>query len=257
MDINKNNSLENFVERHRADFDIHEPRPDRWAALEQQLSATATATNTDMPIMRLANSEAACAEPVAKSAVPARPNWLWRYGTAAALVLLVVAAGASEAWKSSHNTPELTASASPASLGNVARVPDAALYQSANPLALSAAEHSIGADSQLVRAVRGMETYYTSQLARRQTELRQLSGPGVAGMTADWQRELVSLDSSYRKLKQELPRHPQPDAVLTAMNRNLQIRLDILDQQLHLGTAPEAYPSSGAYVLADSRHQAE
>ena len=169
----------------------------------------------------------------------------------------VDAAGASEAWKSSHNTPELTNSASPANLGNVARVPDAALYQSGNPLALTAAEHSIGADSQLVRAVRGMETYYTSQLARRQSELRQLSGPGVAGMTADWQRELVSLDSSYRKLKQELPHHPQPDAVLTAMNRNLQIRLDILDQQLHLGTATEADPNSGAYVLADSRHQAE
>ena len=124
-------------------------------------------------------------------------------------------------------------------------------------MALTAAERSTGADSQLVRAVRGMETYYTSQLARRQSELRELSGPGVAGMAIDWQRELVSLDSSYRQLKVELLHHPQPDAVLTAMNRNLQIRLDILDQQLHLGTAPEAVPNPGAYVLADSRHSAE
>ena len=60
-----------------------------------------------------------------------------------------------------------------------------------------------------------------------------------------------------RRLKLELLHHPQPDAVLTAMNRNLQIRLDILDQQLHLGTAPEAVPNPGAYVLADSRHSAE
>lgn len=255
MDINKNNSLENFVERHRADFDNHEPRPDLWATLEQQLTAATTVATK--PVMRLANAEAVFTAPVAKSEASGRPNWLRRYGAAAALALLVFAAGASEAWKSSHNTPELTNSASPASLDNVARVPDAALYQSGNPLALTAAEHSIGADSQLVRAVRGMETYYTSQLARRQSELRQLSGPGVAGMTADWQHELVSLDSSYRKLKQELPHHPQPDAVLTAMNRNLQIRLDILDQQLHLGTATEADPNSGAYVLADSRHQAE
>ena len=116
---------------------------------------------------------------------------------------------------------------------------DAALYQGGNPLAMTAAEHTTGADSQLVRAVRGMEAYYTNQLARRQSELSQLSGPGMAAMNADWQRELVSLDSSYRQLKQELLHHPQPDAVLTAMNRNLQIRLDILDQQLHLGTRPQ------------------
>ena len=253
MDTNKINSLENFVERHRADFDTHEPRPDLWAALEEQLAATAPVPR---PTMRLVAAVAvAFVAPVAPAA--ARPNWFQRYGVAAALVLLVVAAGASEAWKSGRQAPVLTASASPADRGTVTIAADAALYEGTNSLALTAAEHSVGADSQLVRAVRGMETYYTSQLARRQTELHQLSGPGVAGMTADWQRELVSLDSSYRKLKQELPRHPQPDALLTAMNRNLQIRLDILDQQLHLGTATEADPNSGAYVLADSRRQAE
>ena len=164
-------------------------------------------------------------------------------------------AGASEAWKS-NNEPALgeVANVERPGGGPAADVPDAALYQSGNLLALTAAEHTTGADSQLVRAVRGMETYYTNQLARRQDELRQSNGPGMASMAADWQRELVSLDSSYRKLKQELPRHPQPDAVLTAMNRNLQIRLDILDQQLHLRVAPAVDPNSGAYVLADSRH---
>jgi hypothetical protein len=251
MDTNKSNSLENFVERHRADFDAHEPRPDLWAALEQQLTAAVPAPR---PAMRLA-----AAAGVAPVAAAARPNWFQRYGVAAALALLVMAAGASEAWKLSHKIPELTAAASTgaAARGRADGVSDAALYEGGTSMALPAAEHSVGADSQLVRAVRGMETYYTSQLARRQTELRQLNGPGVAGMTADWQRELVSLDSSYRKLKQELPRHPQPDAMLTAMNRNLQIRLDILDQQLHLGTVAEADSNSGAYVLADSRHQAE
>ena len=73
-------------------------------------------------------------------------------------------------------------------------------------------------------------------------------------MNADWQHELVSLDSSYRVLKQQLLQHPQPDAVLTAMNRNLQVRLDILDRQLNLSNTPaEAAPNAGAYVLADSR----
>jgi hypothetical protein len=259
MDTPKNKSLETFVERHRADFDTHEPRPDLWAALEEKLNATAPET----PVMRLADDVAAV--PVATAATMApvnRQNWFQRYGVAAALALLVFAAGASEAWKSRQAAPEVAVAPGPA-VDNVsslaANTDDAALYQGGNPLSLTAAEHTTGADSQLVRAVRGMEAYYTNQLARRQAELSQLSGPGMAAMNADWQLELASLDSSYRELKQQLLHHPQPDAVLTAMNRNLQVRLDILDRQLNLGTGRTAEDDrgNGAYVLADSRHQGE
>ena len=262
MDTHKITSVETFVERHRADFDTHEPRPDLWAALEAQLGATA-------PAMRLSDDPAAtpvapvvqAPEWAAAAATPAaagktgRANWFQRYGVAAALAVLTVAAGASEAWKDNRVAPEAAVAAAPAaSLGSPANEPDAALYQGGNPVSLTAAEHTTGADSQLVRAVRGMEAYYTNQLARRQTELSQVSGPGTAAMNADWQHELVSLDSSYRVLKLQLLHHPQPDAVLTAMNRNLQVRLDILDRQLNLSNAPaEADPTAGAYVLADSR----
>ena len=247
MDTQKNNSLKSFVERHRADFDTHEPRPDLWAALEQRLSGAPAPPAA--PVMRPAPAAAG------------RAGWLQRYGVAAALALLVFAAGASEAWKSKHQQPtaDLAVAANATATARVASsAADAALYQRGNPVALTAGERSVGADSQLVRAVRGMETYSANQLGRRQRALRALSGPGTAAMAADWQRELVSLDSSYRQLKQELPHHPQPDAVLTAMNRNLQIRLDILDQQLHLGTAaPATDRSPDAYVLADSRHLPE
>ena len=259
MDPKKNNSLENFVERHRADFDTHEPRPDLWAVLEQKL-ADPTAASSALPAMRLVDAARPAAPAAAPAAAPGGPSgpvraasWLQRYGVAAALALLVFAAGASEAWKTNHPAPELTAANSPTSSASGPEAPDAALYQGGNPVAMEATDRTAGADSQLVRAVRGMETYYTAQLARRQSELRELTGPGMAGMTADWQRELVSLDSSYRKLKVELLHHPQPDAVLTAMNRNLQIRLDILDQQLHVGTAPQEEHNTGAFVLADSR----
>jgi hypothetical protein len=260
MDTPKNKSLETFVERHRADFDTHEPRPDLWAALEEKLNAAAPET----PAMRLADEVAAApvATPVSTAAPATRQNWFQRYGVAAALALLVFAAGASEAWKSRQTTPEVASVSTPVEgsvSSSVTNNDDAALYQGGNPLSLTAAEHTTGADSQLVRAVRGMEAYYTNQLARRQTELSQLSGPGMAAMNADWQLELASLDSSYRELKQELLHHPQPDAVLTAMNRNLQVRLDILDRQLNLGTDRTADDdrSNGAYVLADSRHQGE
>jgi len=246
MNPNKPNSLENFVDRHRADFDAHEPRPDLWAALEQQLAEPVTP-----PALRLAEA------PVTPTVAPVRASWLQRYGVAASLALLVFAAGASEAWKSNHAAPEIVATAAPRASAITLGEPDAALYQGGNPMALAAAERTTGADSQLVRAVRGMEAYYTNQLARRQSELSEMHGPGTAGMNADWQRELVSLDSSYRELKAELLHHPQPDAVLTAMNRNLQVRLDILDQQLHLGATATEDRSIGSFVLADSRHESE
>ena len=258
MDTNHNNALESFVERHRADFDTHEPRPDLWAALEQQLApAEPTATTS---VMRLAGAAELTADTLTAAtspAVSARTNWPQRYGVAAALALLVFAAGASEAWKANRPVPEVAVAPAPAPTTGSRAGNDEALYQVGHSMALTATARTTGADSQLVRAVRGMEAYYTNQLARRQSELSQLNGPGMAAMTADWQRELASLDSSYRKLKMELPHHPQPDAVLTAMNRNLQVRLDILDQQLHLGSPTEADPSAGAYVLADSRHLSE
>ena len=264
MDTLQSNSLENFVERHRADFDTHEPRPDLWSALEQQLNATAPTLRLSQEPTEAGASVVATEKWVAAAGAPTAPapagatgraNWLQRYGIAAALALLALAAGASEAWKSRPAGHDVAAVAAlGAAAGSGANEPDAALYQGGNPTALAAAAHTTGADSQLVRAVRGMEAYYTNQLARRQTELSQLSGPGMVAMNADWQHELASLDSSYRMLKQQLLRHPEPDAVLTAMNRNLQVRLDILDRQLNLGSTPaEADPTAGAYVLADSR----
>ena len=253
MDNQKKNSLENFVERHRADFDTHAPRPDLWAGLEQQLNALAPGLRRSNESAEVPAATAAVAgEKKAPAGKAGRAGWFRRYGVAAALALLVCAAGASEVRKSQSAGHEVAA---PAPIGGrVADESGAARYQGGNPTALAAAERTPGADSQLVRAVRGMETYYTNQLARRQTELSQLSGPGMAAMNADWQHELASLDSSYRVLKQQLLRHPQPDAVLTAMNRNLQVRLDILDRQLNLGNTPaDADPNAGAYVLADSR----
>ena len=73
MDLHKTHSLETFAERHRADFDSHEPRPDLWAALGKQLD---TANNpTAVPPMRAVNrTEAASTAVIA----PARTGWLQR-----------------------------------------------------------------------------------------------------------------------------------------------------------------------------------
>ena len=256
----KPNSLEDFVERHRADFDVHEPRPELWAALAQQLGAPAAeppapAAGSDAA-RPAAPAQLAPAQLVAAAAAGGRAPWVQRYGVAAALALLVLAAGASEAWKSAHAPagaePGIAAEPAPAV---PAAGSDAALYLGGAPPALAAADRNDLTDERLATAVRGMETYYVAQLNERKAELRQLADSAAGSPTAEWRHELAGLDSSYHLLKAELPHHPQPDVVLTAMNRNLQIRLDLLDRQLQTRTMAQRHPlaPSAGLVLADGR----
>lgn len=255
-------SLENYAERHRADFDLHEPRPELWAALEKQLHGEST-TPAELPRMTIVTAlpvpppPAATPQelPVAAPLLRVQKSERWqRYGIAAALLALVVAAGMGEAWKSKH-TPAVATQATEAAT----TVADAARYLGPDANVLPASQGGAEVDARLDTAVHGMERYYVAQLTDRKTQLSQLA----PAATAEWARELVGLDSSYQQLKRELPRHPQPEVVLTAMNRNLQIRLDILDRQLELhgdsretlvGAGPTA---NGEYVLADSRRIAD
>ena len=268
-------SLEDFTERYRADFDLHEPRPELWNALEKQLEADA-ATKARPPRMAIAAAEAAPLPPAAEVAAatpltasypagarPARPAQLraqpsagrWQLvGMAAALAALVVAAGLGERWKSQQQ--ELPTVAATHLTQGLSAEADEALYQHPGTALAVSADNGPDVDARLDTAVHGMERYYLAQLADRKTQLGQLA-PEAA---ADWVHELVGLDSSYQQLKRELPSHPQPEVVLTAMNRNLQIRLDILDQQLQLHGVEAATTASNRasseFVLADSRHEA-
>lgn len=259
MDYNKQNRLETFVERHRADFDLHEPRPDLWAALEQQLHGEAATALAPVMSIAPANDETERGRQIAfapaqEPALVQRWRWVERYSLAAALAVLVLAAGLGELWKSGRVAAErgtVSQVAGSAASPNA----DAALYLApSGELTPNAVNRNMNA--RLDTAVRGMETYYVSQLTDRKTELSQLA-PDAA---AEWSRELVELDSSYQQLKRELPQNPQPELVLTAMNRNLQIRLDILDRQLELrGPAQTAMTGDARteYALADSRQFSE
>ena len=269
MSSEKLTKLETFIEHHRPDFDAHEPSPDLWARLEAQLGQPGPgvgpvllaeeAVKPESTVEALPRAAAVAALPTSSEAAfdgnPTARNSRWgRYGVAAALAALVMAAVFSEV----HRPAPV------ASLAVAAPGPDDSLDRSAPidavtfgpaPQALAASEHLSTPDPRLSAAVRGMETYYASQLSSRQAELRQLDAQNPA---ADWPRELAALDSSYRQLKEELPHHPQPEVVLTAMNRNLQIRLDILDQQLEHRSAESdtsPVPSGTMVSLADSRPQ--
>jgi hypothetical protein len=258
MDYTKQNRLETYVERHRADFDLHEPRPDLWAALEQQLHGEAAPAAA--PALRIVPETeelpAARTLPFSAPAAPTTPRRAWRerYSLAAALAVLLLAAGLGEVWKSGRVAAErgvVSQVPGPATAGPA----DAALYLAPSGKLLPSAV-SQNMNARLDTAVRGMETYYVSQLTDRKAELSQLA-PEAA---AECGRELVDLDTLYQQLKRELPRHPQPEVVLTAMNKNLQIRLDILDRQLELrdpGQTSLAGDSRSNYALADSRQFSE
>ncbi len=236
-------SLEKYADRHRADFDLHEPRPELWAALEKQLHGEVP--SDEHPVMNVAPATPQpAAQAQAKPVMRAQQTKRWQhYGLAAALAALVIAAGAGENWKAGHATMATTATPTT----------DAGLYVGPTTALLTANQNDgTDVDARLDTAVHGMERYYVAQLNDRKTQLGQLA----PSATAEWARELVGLDSSYQQLKRELPQHPQPEVVLTAMNRNLQIRLDILDRQLEQhGTNQTALAAgnSSEYVLADSR----
>jgi hypothetical protein len=254
MDYKEQDRLETFVERHRADFDLHEPRPDLWAALEQQLHGEAAPA----PVMSIVTDKDEPVEtgrqlPFSKPSRESAPRRAWRehYSMAAALVVLLLAAGLGELWKSGRVAAERGA------VSQVApgRPADAALYLAPTG-ELTPSPVSQNLNARLDTAVRGMETYYVSQLADRKAELSQLAPEDAA----EWGRDLVDLDTLYQRLKRELPRHPQPEVVLTAMNKNLQTRLDILDRQLELrdpGQTALTRENRSEYALADSRQFSE
>ena len=236
-------SLEDYAERHRVDFDLHEPRPELWAQLEKQLDAT-SAPASAAPTMSVVKDEHPACLPQSTPAPRPQSNWRWqRYGIAAGLVALVAAAGLGEAWKSKYSAASVVSEAT----GSLEP------YLGPQSTALAASDGGPDVDARLDTAVHGMERYYLAQLSNRKEQLSQLA-PATIG---EWTRQLVGLDSSYQQLKRELPRHPQPEVVLTAMNRNLQIRLDILDQQLELHGADQgavaAADAGSEYALADSR----
>ena len=276
MATEKPTRLEAFIERNRPDFDSHEPRPDLWAQLARQLDQPGPGVGpvlvaAEVPPSATVSSATADADAAADftlagqplrpagfptappAAAGSAPRGRWgRYGVAAALAGLVLAAVVQEARRPA---PLARVSAEAVPAADNAAVPADAAFFGPSAQALAATERLGAPDPRLTTAVRGMETYYASQLSARQAELRELDADSPA---ADWPRELASLDSSYQQLKEELPHHPQPGVVLTAMNRNLQIRLDILDQQLQhraTGPAPLATTAGTLVSLADSRTQ--
>ncbi|TGE10065.1 hypothetical protein [Hymenobacter fodinae] len=248
----KKTGLESFVERHRADFDAFEPRPNLWDDIEQELAAPAASPEEEAPlrVVALYPEEAPVPQaPVAPTTPPAART-AWPYGIAASVAALLMAG---YFWQAQHPATIWTratgTSTTVAAEMTAAAETGPSFYTGPALTATSATE---GPEQRLGGAVQRMEAYYAAQITERQQELTALDAETPAAPRADWQQELTSLDSTYRQLKVELYRNPEPDVVLEAMNRNLQIRLDLLTQQLRTRERIRDYHNQ-PYMVADSR----
>ncbi|WP_400193521.1 hypothetical protein [Hymenobacter sp. B81] len=236
-----NSGLEAFVERHSADLDAFEPRPDLWDAIEARLDEPAADDETPTHVLPL--NPAAPALPAGTSPAKRIINW-YQYSAAAAVALLLLAGGyglqrADQPATSAVAATTLT-SAQPEAVTQVIGSPE--------PMAVAASSPA----QRLASSVRSMEAYYATQILEKQHELRQLDAeakPGATPAANDWQQELVALDSTYRQLRTELYRNPDPEVVLEAMSRNLQIRLDILNQQLRTREQIQQYHDDAYLVV--------
>ncbi|MCB2376126.1 hypothetical protein LGH70_00920 [Hymenobacter sp. BT635] len=227
----KRTGLEDFVERHRADFDAFEPRPDLWDAIERELSTAPEAaqpTEAPLRIVKLQPEEPETPVQPLHISTPARRRY--NYGMVAALALLVLA-GIGAVWSKSASSMTWTRVASAPLV--LSQAEEVASTDPANFGASTVGIEAASPQKRLAVAVQRMEAYYATQIGEKKQEISQLQA-AAAAPGAEWHQELATLDSTYNQLKVELYRNPEPDVVLEAMNRNMQIRLDILNQQVRL-----------------------
>ncbi|NVO31391.1 hypothetical protein [Hymenobacter lapidiphilus] len=250
MHIN-NPGLETFVDHNRADFDAFEPRPDLWESIAQDLDAAPSAPEPQpelVPARVLAlfpQQAAPTAAIPAATATSAAVRSARPYGIAAAVATLLLLG--TWAWQQ----PQASRWTSTPATAVLPAGPAAELQPYTVPGLASPA--SAGPEQRLASAVQRMETYYATQLTERQQELRLTDEEfGAEAPQADWQQELDALDVAYQQLKTELYQNPEPEMVLEAMNSNMQIRLDLLGQQLRTREQIREYHSQ-PYMVADSR----
>ncbi|MDJ1499297.1 hypothetical protein [Xanthocytophaga agilis] len=75
------------------------------------------------------------------------------------------------------------------------------------------------------------EAYYTS-LINEEKALLDPKEVEALGLKDDFNEDLAVLDSTYKNLKKELVTEPNKDRIIAAMVKNLQLRVEIIRQQI-------------------------
>ncbi|MDB5134530.1 MAG: hypothetical protein JWP37_1133 [Mucilaginibacter sp.] len=75
------------------------------------------------------------------------------------------------------------------------------------------------------------QVHYTSLIESKRNELKALAKSDPQ-MYKEFTAEIAQMDSTYKKLNNDLATSPNQERVLRAMIRNLQIQTEVLNQQL-------------------------
>jgi hypothetical protein len=77
------------------------------------------------------------------------------------------------------------------------------------------------------------QTRYVTLIASKRSELKTMSQSDPE-LYKEFSAETAKMDSVYRKLNNDLVTSPNPELVLRAMIRNLEIQTEVLNQQLNV-----------------------
>jgi hypothetical protein len=77
------------------------------------------------------------------------------------------------------------------------------------------------------------QTRYVQLIASKRTELKSISQSDPE-LYKEFSAETAKMDSVYKKLRSDLVTSPNPELVLRAMIRNLEIQTEVLNQQLNV-----------------------
>jgi hypothetical protein len=77
------------------------------------------------------------------------------------------------------------------------------------------------------------QIHYTQLIATKRVELQNIAHTDPE-LYKEFSNETAKMDSAYRKLNSYLPTSPNPELVLRAMIKNLEIQMQVLNQQLSI-----------------------
>lgn len=84
---------------------------------------------------------------------------------------------------------------------------------------------------EIVSDIDQIETYYTTLINQ---QMDQISQYGETEFTRQFQKEIDNLDSTYQELKKTYKQTASTEVVSSAMINNLQLRINLLTQQLEI-----------------------
>ena len=192
------NRLEKFVQDHREEFDVFEPRTELWQQICQDLPQQTPEKEAKVIKFSFGDRASFSAD--------------YFFMRVAAAIVLLLGCGLT-IFLMKQQTPE-------------------SAYTLASTESITTASLEVGA---IAPELPEIEAYYVSQIEEKKSELSEYDLK-VLGLDEQQviDKELARLDSSYTVLKQQLYTSPNTEEIVNAMVQNLGIRVRVLNRQLEV-----------------------